>query len=127
MTDQFDAQLDKALDSMREMLPESALLHLEAKLRQIHAERPDLEGPQVVEMAFDVFEGEKIDARFAMEEARARVDEAAADEARLASMQRIAERSAELDAVEARYPGRATMAEALADAGISWRSRQAIS
>lgn len=120
MTDQFDAQLDKALDSMREMLPESALLHLEAKLRQIHAERPDLEGPQVVEMAFDVFEGEKIDARFAMEEARARVDEAAADEARLASMQRIAERSAELDAVEARYPGRATMAEALADAGISW-------
>lgn len=35
-------------------------------------------------------------------------------------MQRIAERSAELDAVEARYPGRATLTEALADAGISW-------
>ncbi|WP_031021842.1 hypothetical protein [Streptomyces sp. NRRL WC-3795] len=120
MTDQFDAQLDKALDSVREMLPESALLRLEAKLRQIHAERPDLEGPEVVKMAFDVFEGEKIDARLAMEKARARVDEAAADEARLASMQRIAERSAELDAIEARYPGRATIAEALADAGISW-------
>ncbi|WP_444468389.1 hypothetical protein ACR31U_35430 (plasmid) [Streptomyces rochei] len=120
MTDQFDAQLDKALDSVREMLPESALLRLEAKLRQIHAERPDLEGPAVVKMAFDVFEGEKIDARLAMEKARARVDEAAADEARLASMQRIAERSAELDAIEARYPGRATIAEALADAGISW-------
>ncbi|MFD4666565.1 hypothetical protein [Streptomyces halstedii] len=71
-------------------------------------------------MAFDVFEGEKIDARLALEEACARVDEAAADEARLASMQRIAERSAELDAVEAPYPGRATIAEALADAGISW-------
>ncbi|MFE2760944.1 hypothetical protein [Streptomyces halstedii] len=71
-------------------------------------------------MAFDVFEGEKIDARLALEEARARVDEAAADEARLASMQRIAERSADLDAVEAPYPGRATIAEALADAGISW-------
>ncbi|MGW2183092.1 hypothetical protein ACWCXX_34555 [Streptomyces sp. NPDC001732] len=120
MTDQFDAQLDKALDNVRDMLPESALLRLEAKLRQIHAERPDLEGREVVNMAFDVLEGEKIDAHLAMEEARARVDEAAAAEARLASMQRIAERSAELDAVEARYPGRATIAEALADAGISW-------
>jgi len=27
---------------------------------------------------------------------------------------------AELDTIEARYPGRATMTEALADAGISW-------
>ncbi|MCX5443750.1 hypothetical protein OHB53_47885 [Streptomyces sp. NBC_00056] len=27
---------------------------------------------------------------------------------------------AELDAVEARYPGRATIAETLADGGISW-------
>lgn len=110
----------------RPMLPGSALLCLEAKLRQIHAERPDLEGPEVVNMAFDVLEGEKIDARLAMEEARARVDEAAAGEARLASMQRIAERSAELDAVEARYPGRATMAEALADgaavAAPSWQA-----
>ncbi|MFF7704680.1 hypothetical protein ACF082_22370 [Streptomyces lydicus] len=44
MTDQFDAQLDRALDNVRDMLPESALLRLEAKLRQIHAERPDLEG-----------------------------------------------------------------------------------
>ncbi|MFI0153610.1 hypothetical protein [Streptomyces lydicus] len=120
MTDQFDAQLDRALDNVRDMLPEGALLRLEAKLRQIHAERPDLEGREVVNMTFDVFEGEKIDARLAMEEARARVDEAAAAEARLASMQRIAERSAELDAVEARYPGRATITEALADAGISW-------
>ncbi|MEU2653624.1 hypothetical protein ABZ632_30450 [Streptomyces albidoflavus] len=120
MTDQFDAQLDKALDSVRHMLPENALLRLEAKLRQIHAERPDLEGREVVNMAFDVFEGEKIDAHLAMEEARARVDEAAAAESRLASMQRIAERSAELDAVEDRYPGRATIAEALTDAGISW-------
>ncbi|NEC13180.1 hypothetical protein G3I34_12985 [Streptomyces sp. SID8014] len=120
MTDQFDAQLDKALDSVRHMLPENALLRLEAKIRQVRAERPDLEGPEVVSIAFDVFEGEKIDARLAMDEARARVDEAAAAEARLASMQRIAERSAELDAVEARYPGRATLAETLADAGISW-------
>ncbi|MFE1781272.1 hypothetical protein ACFW9F_01425 [Streptomyces sp. NPDC059506] len=120
MTDQFDAQLDKALDNVRDMLPESALLRLEAKVRQIHAERPDLEGREVMNMAFDVLEGEKIDAHLAMEEARARVDGAAAAEARLASMQRIAERSAELDAVEARYPGRATIAEALADAGISW-------
>ncbi|MFK0016353.1 hypothetical protein [Streptomyces sp. NPDC091027] len=120
MTDQFDAQLDKALDSVRDMLPESSLLYLEAKPRQIHAERPDLDGAEVVTMAFDVFEGEKIDARLALDEASARVDEAAAAEARLASMQRIAGRSAELDAVEARYPGRATLAEALADAGISW-------
>ncbi|WP_326707989.1 hypothetical protein OG758_48715 [Streptomyces sp. NBC_01474] len=120
MTDQFDAQLDKALDNVRDMLPESSVLRLEAKLRQIHAERPDLEGQEVVNMAFDVLEGEKVDARLAMEEARARVDEAASAKARLASMQRIAERSAELDAVEARYPGRATIAEALADAGISW-------
>jgi hypothetical protein len=120
MTNQFDAQLDKALDSVRDMLPESVLLRLEAKLRQIHAERPDLDGREVVNIAFDVLEGDEVDARLAMEEARARVDEAAAAEARLASMQRIAERSAELDAVEARYPGRATIAEALADAGISW-------
>ncbi|MFD3424105.1 hypothetical protein [Streptomyces decoyicus] len=120
MADQFDAQLDKALDNVRDMLPESALLRLEAKLRQMHAERPDLEGREVANLAFDVLEGEKVDARLAMEEARARVDEAASAEARLASMQRIAERSAELDAVEARYPGRATIAEALADAGISW-------
>jgi len=120
MTNQFDAQLDKALDSVRDMLPESVLLRLEAKLRQIHAERPDLDGREVVNIAFDVLEGDEVDARLAMEEARARVDEAAAAEARLASMQRIAERSAELDAVEARYPGRATIAEALTDAGISW-------
>lgn len=120
MTDQFDAQLDKALDSMRDMLPESSLLYLETKLRRIHAERPDLTGSEVVNMAFDVLEGEKIDSRLAMEAAQARVAEAAAAEVRDASMQRIAERSAELDAVEARYPGRATLAEALADAGISW-------
>ncbi|MES5824890.1 hypothetical protein [Streptomyces sp. RG80] len=120
MTDQFDAQLQKALDSMRDMLPESALLHLEAKLRQIHAERPDLEAREVVNLAFDVLEGDRIDARLAMEEARERVDEAASAEARRAAMQRIAARSAELTAVEARYPGRATIAEALADAGISW-------
>ncbi|MFD4666564.1 hypothetical protein [Streptomyces halstedii] len=44
MTDQFDAQLDKALDGVREMLPESSFLRLETKLRQIHAERTDLEG-----------------------------------------------------------------------------------
>lgn len=120
MTDQFDAQLDKILDSMRDMLPESSLLYLKTKLRRIHAERPDLTGSEVVNMAFDVLEGEKIDARLAMEAAQARVAEAAAAKARDASMQRIAEHSAELDAVEARYPGRATLAEALADAGISW-------
>lgn len=120
VTDQFDAQLDKVLDSVRDMMPESALLSLRARLRRIHAERPDLEGTEVVNIAFDVLEGEAIDARLAMEEARARRDEAAAAEARLASMERIAKRSADLDAVEALYPGRATMAEALADAGISW-------
>lgn len=120
MTDHFDTELNKALDSVRDMLPEGALLNLEARLRQVHADRPDLKGPEVVSMVFDVLEGEKIDARLAMEAARARVDEHAATEARLASMQRIAARSAELDAVEARYPGRATITEALADAGISW-------
>ncbi|MGW6404803.1 hypothetical protein [Streptomyces sp. NPDC055134] len=46
------------------MLPQSVLLRLEAKLRQIHAERPDLEGQEVVNMAFDVLEGEKIDKPF---------------------------------------------------------------
>ncbi len=91
MTNQFDAQLDKALDSVRDMLPESVLLRLKAKLRQIYAERPDLDGREVVNIALDVFEGDEVDARLAMEEARARVDEAAAAEARLASMQRIAE------------------------------------
>ncbi|GAA4978102.1 hypothetical protein GCM10023205_52460 [Yinghuangia aomiensis] len=120
MTDQYDAQLGEALDNVRDMLPEGALLRLEAKLRRIHAERPDLEGPEVVNMALDLLKGDIADARLAMEEARARVDEAAAAEARDESMKRIAERSAELDAVEARYPGRATIAEALADAGISW-------
>jgi hypothetical protein len=120
MIDRFDAQLDKALNDVRSMLPEGALLRLEAKLRQIYAERPDLEWPEIVNIAFDSLKGEAIDAHLGVEEARARVDEAAAGEARLASMQRIAERSAELDAVEARYPGRATMGEALTDAGISW-------
>ncbi|MFD6114031.1 hypothetical protein ACFWG0_28580 [Streptomyces yangpuensis] len=120
MTDQFDVQFGGILQSAREILPEQSVLDLERKLRHIHTERPDLDVPEVVNMAFDVFEGEAIDARLAMEDERARVDEAAAAEARLASMQRIAERSAELDAVEARYPGRATITEALADAGISW-------
>lgn len=118
--DQFDAQLGEALASVRHMLPESSLLYLETKIRQIHTDRPDMTGREVVTMAFDVIEGEKIDARLAMEKARARVDEAAVAEARSASVQRIAARSDELDAVEARYPGRATIAEALADAGISW-------
>ncbi|MFB7999356.1 hypothetical protein ACFC4G_41955 [Streptomyces sp. NPDC056002] len=54
MTDQLDAQLDKALDNVRDMLPESVLLRLEAKTRQIPAERPDLKGQEVVNMAFDV-------------------------------------------------------------------------
>ncbi|MEU0752006.1 hypothetical protein [Streptomyces albogriseolus] len=104
MSDQFNAQLNDALNDLREVLPERALLRLEAKLRQIHAERPDLSGQEVVKMAFDVFEGEKVDARLDMEDARSRVEEAAAAEARLASMRRVAERSADLDAVEARYP-----------------------
>ncbi|MGW3747000.1 hypothetical protein ACWD62_42485 [Streptomyces sp. NPDC005146] len=72
-------------------------------------------------MAFDVFPGEAIDARIAMEEARARADEAAAAEAaHAASIERIKERTYELDCLESQYPGRATMAEVLADAGISW-------
>ncbi|MFD0166343.1 hypothetical protein ACFVJH_19650 [Streptomyces decoyicus] len=121
MTNRFDAQFGGILRSAREILPESSVLRLEGKLRQIHAERPDLDVPEVVSMAFDVFPGEAIDARIALEEARARADEeAAAEAARLASMKRIAERSGELDALESQYPGRATMAEVLAEAGISW-------
>ncbi|MGW3196766.1 hypothetical protein ACWDBD_19670 [Streptomyces sp. NPDC001118] len=97
------------------------MLRLEAKLRQIHAERPDLDVPEVVSMAFAVFEGEAIDARIAMEEAGARADEAAAAEAaHLASIERIRARTYELDCLEAQYPGRATMAEVLAEAAISW-------
>ncbi|MER6121431.1 hypothetical protein [Streptomyces sp. NPDC001795] len=121
MTDQFDAQFGGILHSAREVLPENSVLRLEAKLRQIHAERPDLDVPEVVSMAFAVFEGEAIDARIAMEEAGARADEAAAAEAaHLASIERIRARTYELDCLEAQYPGRATMAEVLAEAGISW-------
>lgn len=71
-------------------------------------------------MAFDVFDGEPADARFGVEQARARVEEAAADEARSAAMKRIADRSRDLDALEAQFPGRATMAEVLAEVGGSW-------
>ncbi|MFB7577588.1 hypothetical protein [Streptomyces hydrogenans] len=120
MPDQFDAQLDKALESVRSTLPEGSFILLENKLRQIHAERPDLEGPEVISMVFDALKGEEADARLALDEAQAWVDEADAASARDEAMQRIAARSAELDAVEARYPGRSTLAEALADAGISW-------
>ncbi|MGW0120561.1 hypothetical protein [Streptomyces sp. NPDC003327] len=120
MPDQFDAQLDKALESVRSTLPEGSFILLENKLRQIYAERPDLEGPEVISMVFDALKGEEADARLALDEAQAWVDEADAASARDEAMQRIAARSAELDAVEARYPGRATLAEALADAGISW-------
>ncbi|MFH8466001.1 hypothetical protein [Streptomyces sp. NPDC017991] len=121
MTSQFDAQFRGILQTAREILPESSVLLLEGKLRQIHAERPDLDVPEIVSMAFDVFQGDAIDARIAMEEAGARVDEAAAAEAaHMASMQRIAERSGDLDALEAQFPGRATMAEVLAAVGASW-------
>ncbi|MFB8402235.1 hypothetical protein [Streptomyces sp. NPDC055912] len=120
MTDEFDARLDEALESVRSMLPEGSSILLEDKLRHIHSERPDLDGPEVIKMAFDVLEGEKVDALLAIDEARARVEEADAAAARNEAIQRIAARSADLDAVEARHPGRATLAEALADAGISW-------
>lgn len=123
MTSQFDAQFSGTLHSAREILPESSVLLLEGKLRQIHAERPDLDVQEVVSMALDVFQGDAIDARIAMEEAGTRVDEAAAAEAaRSASMQRISERSGDLDALEAQFPGRATMAEVLAAAGALWAS-----
>lgn len=121
MTDRFDALFGGILDSAREVLPEGSVLRLEGKLRQIHAERPDLDVPEVVKMAFDVFDGEAVDARIGMEEARAREDEAAAAEAAyFASIERIKERTYELDCLESKYPGRATMAEVLAEAGISW-------
>ncbi|MFF7171629.1 hypothetical protein [Streptomyces pseudovenezuelae] len=121
MTDQFDAEFGGILHSAREVLPEGSVLRLEDKLRQIHAERPDLDVPEVVSMAFDVFDGEAIDARIDLEEAGARVDAAAAAEAaHSASIERIKERTYELDCLESQYPGRATMAEVLADAGISW-------
>ncbi|MFJ9889520.1 hypothetical protein ACIQRW_27205 [Streptomyces sp. NPDC091287] len=121
MTNPFDAQFSGTLHSAREILPESSVLLLEGKLRQIHAERPDLDVQEVVSMALDVFQGDAIDARIAMEEAGTRVDEAAAAEAaRSASMQRISERSGDLDALEAQFPGRATMAEVLAAVGASW-------
>ncbi|MBK3623976.1 hypothetical protein JHN59_03815 [Streptomyces sp. MBT49] len=121
MTDRFDAQFGGILHSAREVLPEGSVLRLEGKLRQIHAERPDLDVPEVVSMAFDVFDGEAIDARIALEEAGARADaEAVAEAAHFASIERIKERTYELDCLESQYPGRATMAEVLADAGISW-------
>lgn len=121
MTNRFDAKFGGILHSAREILPEGSVLRLEGKLRQIHAERPDLDVPEVVSMAFDVFDGEAIDARIALEEAPARADEAAAAEAaRFASLERIKERTYELDCLESQYPGRATMAEVLAAAGISW-------
>ncbi|MGW6414372.1 hypothetical protein [Streptomyces sp. NPDC055055] len=120
MTDEFDDRLDKALESVRSMLPEGSFILLEDRIRRIHAERPDLDGPEVIKMAFDVLEGEKVDALLAVDEARARVEEADAAAARNEAIQRIAARSADLDAVETRYPGRATLTEALTDAGISW-------
>lgn len=120
MTDRFEAQLGDALRWAREIAPDYPVPRLERKLRQIHAERPDLSVPEAVSMAFDVFQGEAIDARIAMEEAHARVEEAAAAEARAAAMQRIAERTRDLDALEAQFPGRATMAEILAEVGGSW-------
>ncbi|MEV5688158.1 hypothetical protein AB0L68_34075 [Streptomyces sp. NPDC052164] len=121
MTTRFDSQFGGVLQSAREVLPEESVLVLERKLRQIHTERPDLDVPQVVNMAFDVISGEVIDARIAMEDAGARADEAAAAQAaHLASIQRIQERTYELDCLEKQYPGRATMAEVLAAAGISW-------
>lgn len=121
MTNRFDAEFAGILHSAREILPEESVLRLESKLRQIHSDRPDLDVPEVVKMAFDVFDGEAVDARIALEDAGARVDEAAAAEAvHTASIERIRERTYELDCLESQYPGRATMAEVLADAGISW-------
>ncbi|MFD4373822.1 hypothetical protein [Streptomyces sp. NPDC058486] len=121
MTHRFDALFGGILHSAREILPEESVLVLERKLRQIHVERPDLEVLEVVNMAFDVLSGEAVGARIAMEDERTRVEEAAAAAAaRAASEQRITKRVYELDCLEKQYPGRATMAEVLAAAGISW-------
>ncbi|MET7795307.1 hypothetical protein OG528_29705 [Streptomyces platensis] len=124
MTNGFDAQFGGILHSAREVLPEDSVHRLEGKLRQIHAERPDLDVPTVVNMAFDTFPREAIDVLVtlnSLDEQRARADEeAAAQAARFEAMKRIAGRAYELDCLEAKYPGRATMAEVLADAGISW-------
>lgn len=120
MTDQFDAQIGDMLSSAREVMPEGSALLLERKLLQIHAKRPDLTAPEVLRMAFDVLDGEEVDARIGLDETSARAREAAVEDARIESMKRIAAVSGDLDALEAQFPGRETLAEALAAVGASW-------
>jgi hypothetical protein len=120
MIDRFEAQLADTLRWTNEVAPDAAVHLLERKLRQIHGDRPDLSMSEILIVAFDVLEGEGVEAPVAMEQARERAHEAAVSEARFAAMQRIAERAGDLDALEAQFPGRGTIAEMLAVVGHTW-------
>jgi hypothetical protein len=105
-------------------LPEGALMMLEGKIRQVHADSPDLDPADAAKVALDVLTGEGAEARMLADhyEAEAAQARAAADRLaqRIEAMDRIGSAAPELQRIEGLYPGRSSVAEMLRDAGTTW-------
>ncbi|MFH8411181.1 hypothetical protein ACH4FX_41390 [Streptomyces sp. NPDC018019] len=105
-------------------LSEPSARRLEAKMRWIHAERPDLNVPEILAITQGVMEGEVAEARVRLACAEAKSARTTAlleeQEIRLASMWRIGACVPVLQRIDRQYPGRATVAEMLRAAGVCW-------
>lgn len=120
----FETRLTSLLTQLSDVIPQEAVDLIETQARLVHAERPDLDIPEVVQIARDVLKGNRHEALFILAQMKAEhaqaVAEAAESQARLDSLVRIEGAFPELERLEARFPGRASAAQMLADAGHTW-------
>ncbi|WP_405851517.1 hypothetical protein OG361_02000 [Streptomyces sp. NBC_00090] len=120
----FETLFTSLLTELGDVLPRDAVDLIETQARIVHAERPDLDIPEVVQIARDVLKGNRHEALFTLAQMKAEhaqaVAEVADSQAHLDSLVRIEEAFPELERLEARFPGRATAAQMLADAGRTW-------
>lgn len=121
----FDTQLHAFLADAARVLPERSLRILETKIRQVHADRPELDLPDICNIALDVLAGEAQDMDFAADQAEAEAARLAflAEQDRqraLALRGRIMAAEPEVKRLVHLYPGRTTFADILTDAGKTW-------
>ncbi|MGW2863324.1 hypothetical protein [Streptomyces sp. NPDC001205] len=127
-TSVFDASLALLLaQAAAELdLPDETVERLGGKVRQIHDDNPALDLAEAVRTALGVLCGEGVEARFLAEVYEAQAERARAEAARLRrrieGMERIEAAAPELERLERLYPGRASVAAMLGDAGATWES-----
>lgn len=123
-TSLFDLHLAHYLTVARNHLPEHGLRYVETKVRQIHTERPDLALHEVLNTAMGVLEGELADSQFSLAGIRARTAQAEKEvtdrQRSIEAIERALARMPALAELEEQYPGRATLAQVLEDAGKTW-------